>query len=219
MRLTRVFKRKCVQIYGSCNTCHPCPDMFVGLINLNHGKFYSILKPYRTLQKCDLPLIVMVLESPHKQEYSTKGFPIRPARGRTGENIKLNLVNHLKNKIPSGWYKILLVEAISYQCSNGKCLNNNGKNKKRRDNLFRIMWLCGGMRFFEKRLLSYRPKIIINSCTGGSDGMKSDAGALFLNSLVQKSINKICLDSQKFYSSHPSSKWFKNIGNLKEIKL
>ena len=219
MCLARFFKRKCIRLYGSCNRCRSCPDMFVGLINLNQNSFHTILVPYGKLQKCDLPLIVMVLESPHKSEYSIDGFPIGPARGRTGDNIKLYLKNHLKNNnFFPGCYKLLLVEAISYQCSNGNSLYNNKKNQKRRDDMFKMMWLCGGMKYFEKRMRLYKPNVVINSCTGGF-GESSSGSNQTLKSLVQKSIDRVCLKSKMFCSSHPSSRWFKENGNLKEITL
>ena len=132
---------------------------------------------------------------------------------------KLYLKNHLKNNnFCSGCYKLLLVEAISYQCSNGNSLYNNKKNQKRRDDMFKMMWLCGGMKYFEKRMRLYKPNVVINSCTGGF-GESSSGSNQTLKSLVQKSIDRVCLKSKMFCSSHPSSRWFKENGDLKEIIL
>lgn len=82
--------------------------------------------------------LVLILESPHKNEYDNNGAPIRPANGTSGKNIynhlcdvlnnpntgnKFNnaneklqefLSNHIKNTLT-----VWVVNAIQYQCSMG----------------------------------------------------------------------------------------------------
>lgn len=219
MNLAQVFKRECIKIFGKCNTCFPCPDMFTALIDIERNLFCPILSSYNNLKDWLLPTLIMVLESPHKNEFDENGLPLGPARGSTGANIRSYLINHLKNVgLERGQYKLLLVEAVSYQCSNGLPIDQSEQPKKK-DLLFEKIWNSGGRQSFEARIRLYRPTIIVNSCTGGASGIESRATSRLLNVLVQNSIDTICPNIPKFYSSHPSSKWFKNIGNLKEIKL
>ena len=58
--------------------------------------------------------MVIVLESPHKDEFSSAGVPIRPANGVTGSKINLRLDKIINNRLPSGMnksiiYKVYLV--------------------------------------------------------------------------------------------------------------
>lgn len=219
MRLARLFKRECIRIYGSCNTYYPCPDMFTALIDVGRDIFCPILSSYKNLKDWNLPTIAIILESPHKFEYDYNGLPIGPARGPTGVNIRSCLIKHLKGfNLEADQYKVLLVEAISYQCSNGLPVDQDEKPKKK-DILFERIWNSGGCRSFEERLRLYKPTIIINSCTGGTSGIESRTLSTSLNALVQRSIDGVSPGIRKFYSSHPSSKHFKEDGNLKEVPL
>lgn len=219
MNLADIFEQECTRIYGKCNTCYPCPDMFTALIDVDRNLFCPILSSYENLKDWNLPTIAIVLESPHKFEYDDNGLPIGPARGPTGVNIGSCLIKHLKGfSLEADQYKVLLVEAISYQCSNGLPVDQDEKPKKK-DILFERIWNLGGQTDFEKRIRLYKPEIVINSCTGGEDGIESRKNSSLLNSLVQRSIDCVCLDAQKFYSSHPSSKHFSHDGNLKKVPL
>lgn len=205
MNLAQVFKRECVKIYGKCKTCFPCPDMFTALIDVDRELFCPILSSYENLKDWNLPTIAIVLESPHKFEYDDNGLPIGPARGTSGQHISSGLIKkHLKKYEIHGRYKLLLIEAISFQCSNATNLKEK-RNADKRDDLFKCVWERGGKKDFETRLKMYKPKYVINSCTGH---MKNIDSKKTLNSLVQDVIDKVCAKIEKFYSSHPSSPQF-----------
>ena len=200
MNLVQVFKRECVRIYGSCNTCYPCPDMFVGLVDKDKNLFCPLLTSYKNLKDWELPTIAIVLESPHIREYDFNGCPIGPAQGRTGTCLKQYIIKILESQNIRGQYKLLLIEAVSFQCSNGgEKINHTSRNQ-----LFKIVWKCGGKRDFLSRIKLYKPQILINACTGGKKGI-SKSGSL--NYLVQQSLEKLTAENsscQLFYSNHPS---------------
>ena len=110
--------------------------------------------------------IVIILESPHKDEYSKQ--IIAPAMGTTGENINKYLLDILNKKIgnPQGdkkEYDVILMNAIQYQTSLGI------DTEYFRDRVWLTLWNKGVARdeFIEK-LKGYKPDIIFNFCTNGS---------------------------------------------------
>lgn len=90
----------------------------------------------------------MVLESPHEKEYNSNGKPLGPALSTTGKNISEHLEEILSDaiknnviSIPDGDYSLLLIEAVSYQCSNAQSL----KIKANKDDRDKVLQRCGGM--------------------------------------------------------------------------
>jgi hypothetical protein len=93
----------------------------------SRGKYvrYSRFRDRSASYKSQLPAIVIVLESPHKDEYlydMKKIKPIAPAQGVTGEKIDsylIDIINAYKNlmKINQPEYRVLLVNPIPYQTS------------------------------------------------------------------------------------------------------
>ena len=198
MNLSIPYGRKCCEVYGLFNTLRPCPDMFFAIVDLNgDGSIVPYLFDYQEDRFLHLDTIALVLESPHKDEFKN-GF-VAPAQGGTGRNIADFLIRHLKSiKLPKKKYKVLLVEAVSYQCSNGTDLKKNAAN---RDEVFKEVWRNGGDADFKRRLLLYKPEVVINACTGS---MKKINSGETLNSLVQQAINSLgCFDGKVFYSVHP----------------
>ncbi len=177
-----------------------CPDNYVGYISVNENcdnlnvscskrlKF----KNRNSISESDIKqyksggnkIIVLVLESPHKDEYeklSGNGI-IAPALGTTGERIQKCLKCILaepgileKNTI----YHIILMNAIQYGCSCGI------DTKKYRDKNFCNKWFkpfndekLTGKEDFILRLKAYEPNFVINTCTQGKhysdDGLKRE---------------------------------------------
>ena len=101
--------------------------------------------------------MILILESPHKDEF--KGEP-GPARGATGHAISSQLMNVIGLRQFSD-YGLILMNAIQYQCSLGK------PTAKHRDTVFRRVWGSGGAEDFKDRLkTTYRPgDVIVNCCT------------------------------------------------------
>lgn len=110
--------------------------------------------------------IVIILESPHKDEYSKQ--ITAPAMGTTGENINKYLLDILNKKIgnPQGdkkEYDVILMNAIQYQISLGI------DTEYFRDRVWLTLWNKGVARDeFIRKLEDYKPDIIFNFCTNGS---------------------------------------------------
>ena len=86
--------------------------------------FFSDNGPWKMKSKRTAKNIVIVLESPHYNEYSEDGMPLRPAMGDTGTQLKKNIVekinkNTKEKKLKRGNYNLWLVNAVPYQCSLG----------------------------------------------------------------------------------------------------
>lgn len=128
--------------------------------------------------------IVVLLESPHKEEYRTRGTfsPIAPAQGRTGRNICKHLPGYFdnppSNRVGSEYIRdnsdrshIILCNPVQFQAflhATGLKLTPSSKVK-----IWKKLWSVPGVKeCFLQRLLCYRPHIIINACTksGRNDG-------------------------------------------------
>ena len=110
--------------------------------------------------------IVIILESPHKEEYSKD--IIAPAMGITGKKIKENLLDILnktidKPKEDTKEYDVILMNAIQYQTSLGI------DTEYFRDRIWLTLWNKYEQRKeFIKNLKEYNADIIFNFCTNGS---------------------------------------------------
>jgi hypothetical protein len=180
-----------------------CPDQFVALIQAKfctHCGCVKFIKEaiYPTTKKnrekldqdlrdsyASLPTIILVLESPHKDEYDhALRQAIGPAVGHTGMQIRNILLSNIleyempvvcqntstllvthrrRKKIHGGRYRILLVNAIQFQCSLG------AEPRLYRDNLFAAMWNGLGKADFCNRIEAYKNQfhvaVVINGCT------------------------------------------------------
>lgn len=156
--------------------------------------------------------LVLLLESPHKDEYDVYGNPLRPANGRTGTNInnlfakQINnnnlIINTLQNNIA---YRVWIVNAIQYQTSGFNQLQALGKIYNQswrivRNNVFKTLWkketIFNLQADLVHRLNQIAPSIIINCITGG----KNKNG---LRMLVEDGLRNNNLISSALYY-HPS---------------
>lgn len=208
MTMIDAFKQACIDEYSVENPIlKPVPDMYRALIDVGTECYYPILSKYEDFKDYPCETIGMVLESPHVYEFDNNREPIAPARSRTGFNLKRYLAKHLRDAhFADGFYKLLLIEAVPYQCSCGRDLKNH-ENARHRDNVFKAVWNHYGKSSFEKRMKKYSLDYIINACTGGKDEIHS---ADSLNGLVQQSLNSLFPERIKYYSNHPSFRKYKN---------
>lgn len=189
-----------------------CPDIYAGEIDdgVMTDIFFNpsdrknkqhLLPPDRN---SSFKTIVIILESPHLDEYKDHSF-INPALGTTGENLQKyfgKLIKKLAKFEPylnSGQYRIILMESIQYQCS----LGIQPLNIEIRDLVFSEIWnLKKTKDDFRERLSSYHPDIILNLCTKGKTKKE-------LRKLVQESIDSLCKNKKvKLYrGGHPSG-WY-----------
>ena len=84
--------------------------------------------------------IVIVLESPHKDEYLCNvGQPIAPAQGSTGSNIQ-GWLDHVLRSCPAlcrelrtGTTRVMLSNPVQFQASLASVINSGSQNRKVRD--------------------------------------------------------------------------------------
>ena len=105
------------------------------------------------------------------------------------------------SEIVEGVYKLLVINAVQYQCSLG-CLDGVGM-KKRLDDIFKSFFNEDARKDFCKRLALFNPKIIINCCTGGHYGEVDG-----LQKRVQEVIDSGNFSALKLIGGHPSSAFF-----------
>lgn len=202
-----------------------CEDQYVATIEISRAKIAfeideiqcRVSANIKKIESENIPTIALVLESPHKKEYDEKSTPLGPARGTTGNNIQSCLLGNLakfsvindqnhngsyflsSSRIAEGKYRLLLINAVQFQCSLGDLC---GKKKARRDEIFNAVWENGGKNDFTDRLKKYNPHIIINCCTGEEHENSS------LKISVQEAIDENFPSALKLQGAHPASAWF-----------
>jgi len=157
--------------------------------------------------------IVLLLESPHKDEYNNGNIadPEAPGRGATGRNIDRCLATVLLHiqEIEAGLIglgcHVVISNPIQFQTSlhaiHGKSLDEN-EWKTLRDNVWRTLWEEEHIKqCFRARLRTYYPKVIINACTGHLE--KPDSLKSLVNRFFQEEEE---LRNVPLYAvTHPSS--------------
>ena len=131
------------------------------------------------------PSLVVVVESPHKEEYHNANLscPIAAAQGdthtpgSTGYGIHHHLaeiVNLVDNDVTDmgDVYSVIIANPIRWQTSLSSLHNQPVRNspwKELRDAVWSALWGIAAVRCdFLSRLCSYNPSIVVNACTGGS---------------------------------------------------
>lgn len=122
------------------------------------------------------PVIAVVLESPHKSEY-TMGLPLGPARGTTGRLFDRKFPKLFSNSIwnshfLSATYDVILLNGVQFQCSLGQPLNNIINRQVRDNNWIDIFNNYGGNVDIVDRLNALNPVLIINLCTKGYSNLQ-----------------------------------------------
>ena len=157
--------------------------------------------------------IVVLLESPHLEEFKVVGYPYNtaPAWGNTGDRFDSQFIKvlnrHIKN-IGSKYllknrqaFDVYIVNAIQYQCS----LGISPINPSVRNGLFSYLWNLQPDSFYQDlidRLNFIRPDIIINACTAKLKNRHCNA-----NSIMPLLNNK---NIAFFTASSHMSVWGKN---------
>lgn len=141
--------------------------------------------------------LALILESPHKDEYSPKFTPLRPANGKTGENInlKLHTRSFIQNLNTSFDYEVYLMNPIQFQCS-CYCFLTNNSNSTITKKIFRALFNKnkGNLRNdFIKRLQNYNPEVVLNASTSG-----------LKQGVVKSAINEALKNIQYYEDNHPS---------------
>ena len=119
--------------------------------------------------------IVLFIESPHKNEYTSDGrfIPIGPAQGRTGEKIEQyfeGLFNNFINRyseLTEKSYGVIISNPVQYQTSLHEILHLSKVNNTLKDCIWRGLF---DENEFQRRLANYSPAVVINACTSGLKG-------------------------------------------------
>ena len=155
-----------------------CPDEWVGTLKVANGKVSWNEKWIvdREKKRCTerrtidfARILVVVLESPHVDEFSAQDKPLGPGRGTTGRNLQKYFACHLVEvqkmrgkPIANGEYQVVLANAIQYQASLGL------DTDVLRDRIWLLSWFGSGEDDFLQRLIAYNPVVVVNLCTQGS---------------------------------------------------
>jgi hypothetical protein len=175
-----------------------CPDQFVGSIEDFDGNSddFPLRKPVIRLD--DHPCVVLVMESPHKDEFiGDRG----PAKGKTGVQIRKYIATIVAG-LGGQASELILVNAIQYQCSLGVATHNY------RDEVFCRLWKKGGEADFEGRLTqTYRFGDMLFNCCTGSERRK----------MITAAIRNLVGSVPLFSGPHPFSWRYKQ--NRMSVKL
>ena len=152
-----------------------CPDQYVGKIRDkdNWHKFYKrtdIFQDQTVKMQTNIPdgnIFLLILESPHTDEFDKNNEAIGPANGTTGRHIRKYICDIFGNGYKG--YHLVLMNAIPFQCSLGV------GTKHFRDDVFKKIWHKNGENFFVNRLtiltelFKSKPDnfVIANCCTKG----------------------------------------------------
>ena len=179
-----------VDFFGECNRVPDVSRFHIGV----YGRPY----PHSDVPESQLHLqpqlrsIVLLVESPHKDEYqfANINYPIAAANGQTGRNINKYLSEVLlaiQRKLTNAGLNeaeyikrdghVIISNPIQFQTSLNAIHEKSlrGERKKLRDNVWKALWNEGEggeavARYiqlcFRARLNTYRPSLIINACTG-----------------------------------------------------
>lgn len=176
--------------YSSCIT--PCTN-FISYVNTNGAD---------GIENKINNLIVILLESPHKNEFQRNNTDLEakgPAMGATGTLFNKHFVKFFKSSNIYHYlennkeYHVILVNAIQYQCSCGKTLQSY-VNKKTRDENWKYCFEKEELNDLSRRLDAIKPFAIINLCTKGFCNMQ-----LMLYDFLK------CRKELYTYGTHPST--------------
>ena len=174
----------------------PCPDQYVGKISSFDEKndFVTREDPLRMEMRNPVECIILVLESPHKDELKDT---VAPAKGSTGKLIRkyaLEVLSHISSVKKKNSYGLILVNAVQFQCSLGL------PTRYYRDEIFLSAWEHGGRENFIERLTAIHKKgdIVVNACTMGNFNLKDKVSCAICEAIGCSSF---------YEAKHPSS-WF-----------
>lgn len=188
-------------------TCHTSSDIT--------GSEYTDRRPRPP--STSVENIVVLLESPHKDEYSKSGTlcPIAPAQGETGKNISHYLERYLNNPPSHCEYirsnsvgsHVIICNPVQFQISlHAARLKLTPAYEAR---VWEKLWNITEVKdCFLRRLLYYCPHIIINACTKkgrGVDGLKG-----IVRRFLEEKSNCFPRPCHVYETAHPASKKFKD---------
>lgn len=187
------------------NTADAVQDEVRGYLVYNNGWTFCDVQQYKPTYNKKLKKLALILESPHKDEYDNNFKPVRPANGRTGNNIctKIYNRNFTFSLNCQNDYEVFLINPVQLQCScyhqfarSGVVLTDEEQSKNTAKVFRRLYSAKGGnlRRCFMCRLRSYQPDVAV-ICTTSS-----------VKSIVHTAI-KSCMNHNLIYSDKHPSRW------------
>ena len=155
----------------------------------------------------DCKTLIVLLESPHRQEFDSNLVPIGPAMGPTGRNLLDGLIDAIGRspavceRIASGT-RVIVANPVQFQTSLFAIHRNDSVPKCRRSELRNTVWTTiwsveEVQKDFINRIRGYRPHTILNLCTGN----RSPKG---LKAHVTRKLVAAGFGAQLFVGPHPS---------------
>lgn len=189
-------------------------DVDLKVLLKSHPAYFRDFSPHeaRGPEKPPRNSIVLLLESPHVEEYcyckcTNEITPVGPAQGATGRAIKKlqQSLLALSIKLP-----FLVCNPVPWQSSLAFFHNfalDSKEGKSIRDSVWNCLWKSE-QEDFPKRLRSYYPAVVINACTGGKklNGLRSTLGAALTE-----------WEPRLVTSCHPSCPSFSSEENLRSL--
>jgi len=207
-----------------------CLDQYVGTIQQKWTKFERT-PVFNDNGEVNIPkekkIMIMILESPHKQEFKGK---IGPAKGKTGINIRKHIVDIFGEDYIN--YCLVLMNAIPFQCSLGIT-----PPEIFRDEVFTKAWENNkiGYKFFEDRLdkllikLKEKKVVIVNACTQGERPPQKQLQSMeplccnvcksIINVLEKRDGYKNERETLPFYHIHHPASWMNKNNTRGELFL
>ncbi|RKR45954.1 hypothetical protein B0G82_3622 [Paraburkholderia sp. BL17N1] len=207
-----------------------CPDQWVGAVRFEAGRFhcgpmgaaspdgFAWRRATDELSPEGPRRLLMILESPHIDEFGGDHQPIGPAAGATGRNIRALLYDVNVRGLqelglsPNGEeLDLVLINAIQRQTSLGH------PPRRFRDSVFRRAWGCPsiGRADFQGRIAALwradAKDIVMNCCTG-AEASKTSLKRLVYDALRDLSDRNAALPPVVIACAHPCS-WQRNKRN------
>lgn len=146
IKSTSYFQGQSAHFYSA----HQVQDEVRGYLVWQSGIWNFILHQNYTPGNKSMEKNALLLEPPHKDEYTTNFLPIRPANGKTGTNIDNKIhyklisdlalcQQHLCNNYD---YEIYIINCVQYQCSRHYFLNlvKASCDRRNTDQVFRVFY-------------------------------------------------------------------------------
>lgn len=171
----QIAEQKNYSLVPGCYNYRLCPDQYMGKVQNKKWKRKNIFDENGDVILEEIPYgegaMIVVLESPHIEEYDVNGPPNGPACGATGEN--LHKMTDLTIFQEYAKYQLYIINAIPFQCSLGD------RKMTCRDRVFTAVWNKNetGKGYFAKRLNNLiktllekdNTIVLINACTVGNN--------------------------------------------------
>ncbi|MBS7821511.1 hypothetical protein J7552_09495 [Wohlfahrtiimonas chitiniclastica] len=208
------------QYYKAIESCDPglvykIPNVIRYNISIDYNGKIDI--SFEANYNQSLPKIIIILESPHTEEYKNI-HKLRPANGATGDNIKNQLYALIKKLLSVGnlqnnqSYNFCIVNPVPYQASLGFSPQDNDMTVA----IWKAIWENLGYKDKFNKLIRYLPSdsIVLNACTN-----KSDNNGYNIKDEVQGVINQHNVINYTLHhpssDSYPEQLYTQSIKNIK----